>query len=189
MPVDSFDYQKLSIALSFPWSVSFASWLWAEIGLSARLSFEVLWLSAKRSAVPAAICEGAASSHPSLHFPLHDRERPERAAAAAAAAAAVVGLVAALIVHVDSPHMVKPVAVTVSMNTKAKRLKAPTSVACIIQSFSAHFNICLYSHPTTTFLPTFSLPPQLFHSRGQKNVKVMKGLIKNYTPFFTQCFM
>lgn len=69
MPVDSFDYQYLSIALSFLWSVPFASWLWAEMGLSARLSFEVLWLSAKRSAVPAAICEGAASSHPSLHFP------------------------------------------------------------------------------------------------------------------------
>lgn len=47
----------------------FASWLWTEMGLSTRLSFEVLWLSAKRSAVPAAICEGAASSRPSLHFP------------------------------------------------------------------------------------------------------------------------
>ncbi|KAI9523493.1 hypothetical protein NQZ68_027352 [Dissostichus eleginoides] len=39
-----------------------------EMGFSVLLSFEVLWFPAKRSAVPAAICEGAAS-HPSLHFP------------------------------------------------------------------------------------------------------------------------
>ncbi|KAK9516973.1 hypothetical protein VZT92_024876 [Zoarces viviparus] len=66
-PVDSFDQPGP------PFSVLclFASWLWKEMGPSAsRLSFEVLWLSSKRSAVPAAICEGAASSsHPSLHFP------------------------------------------------------------------------------------------------------------------------
>lgn len=70
MPVDSFDYPGPRL-LPSPFSVLclFASWLWTEMGLSARLSFEVLWLSAKRSAVPAAICEGAASSHPSLHFP------------------------------------------------------------------------------------------------------------------------
>lgn len=62
MPVDSFDYHS-------PCPVPFASQLWPEMGLSACLSFEVLWLPAKRSVVPAAICEEAASSHPSLHFP------------------------------------------------------------------------------------------------------------------------
>lgn len=61
--------RSLSIAASFLCSMPFASWLWTEMGLSTRLSFEVLWLSAKRSAVPAAICEGAANSRPSLHFP------------------------------------------------------------------------------------------------------------------------
>lgn len=71
--------QSLSITVSFLWSVPFASWLWTEMGLSARLSFEVLWLSAKRSAVPAAICEEAASSHPSLHFPsMTKRGRSQR---------------------------------------------------------------------------------------------------------------
>lgn len=69
MPVDSFDYCSLSSAVSFLSPVPFASWPWTEMGSSARLSFEVLWLSAKRSAVPAAICEGAASSHPPLRFP------------------------------------------------------------------------------------------------------------------------
>lgn len=70
MPVDSFDYPSPRLLLSpFTALCLFASWLWTEMGLSARLSFEVLWLSAKRSAVPAAICEGAASSHPSLYFP------------------------------------------------------------------------------------------------------------------------
>lgn len=37
--------------------------------LSACLSFEVLWLSAKRGVVPAAICEGAAGTHPPPLFP------------------------------------------------------------------------------------------------------------------------
>ncbi|KAG8012471.1 hypothetical protein GBF38_020240 [Nibea albiflora] len=75
-PVSLLDIQCLvgvggssSVAVSFLWPVPFASWLWTEMGLSACLSFEVLWLSAKHSAVPAAICEEAASSHPSLHFP------------------------------------------------------------------------------------------------------------------------
>lgn len=69
MPVDSLLFQSLSVSVSFLCSVPFASWLWTEMGLSSGLSFEVLWLSAKRSAVPAAICEGAANSRPSLYFP------------------------------------------------------------------------------------------------------------------------
>lgn len=43
--------------------------LWAEMDWSACLSFEVLWLSAKRGVVPAAICEGAAGSRSPLRFP------------------------------------------------------------------------------------------------------------------------
>ncbi|KAK5867746.1 hypothetical protein PBY51_012210 [Eleginops maclovinus] len=57
------------MAVSFFCSVPFAFWIWTEMDFSVRLSFGVLWLPAKRSAVPAAICEGAASSHPSLRFP------------------------------------------------------------------------------------------------------------------------
>lgn len=43
MPVDSFDYSSPCLLLP-PLSVLclFASWLWAVMGLSARLSFEVL---------------------------------------------------------------------------------------------------------------------------------------------------
>lgn len=45
MPVDSFDQHSRSLSPS-PRSALclFASWLWTEVGLSARLSFEVLWL-------------------------------------------------------------------------------------------------------------------------------------------------
>lgn len=85
MPVDSFDSLSPCLPpspLSSPLSLLcafFASWLWTEMGFRARLSFEVLWLSAKRSAVPAAICEGAASSHLSLHFPsMTERGRSQR---------------------------------------------------------------------------------------------------------------
>lgn len=120
MPVDSFDYhQSLPIAASFFCSMPFASWLWTEMGLSARLSFEVLWLSAKRSAVPAAICEEAASSRPSLLFPsVTERGWSQEWKWGWRRH----------LVHVGWPHMVVPIAVSVSMNMKAYTVKPSTSM-------------------------------------------------------------
>lgn len=93
--------QSPSIAFSFLCSVPFASWLWTETGLSTRLSFEVLWLSATRGGVPAAICEGATSSRQSLYFPsMNKRGRSQEWRW---------GWQWHL-VHVGQPHMVEPIA-------------------------------------------------------------------------------
>lgn len=155
------------LSLSLSALCLFASWLWTEMGFRARLSFEVLWLSAKRSAVPAAICEGAASSHLSLHFPsMTKRGRSQKWRGGSGTWCTLA----------DRPHMKEPIDV-LRIYHKNSALSSMT-----IHSVPAHFNIPVNTPPLCLYI---ILPVRLVPEERRKNVDVMRGLIKNCAPFFT----